>query len=109
MVKTVPVPDTGDSVVSGALDPREPSAPSVGPRVSVVTVALPARDAGPGLGLDVACGNRTMEDGKRSREGPRGGREEAWHVGLALRTRLLWLLSGLSSFLTRGWESTTQN
>lgn len=72
VVKTVPIPDTGDSVVSGALDAREPRAPSAGPRVSVVTVALPARDAAPGLGLGVACGNRTAEDGKRSRAGRRG-------------------------------------
>ena len=33
VVKTVPVPDTGDSVVSGALAPRELSAAAAGPRV----------------------------------------------------------------------------
>lgn len=52
VVKTVPVPDTGDSVVSGALNPRELSAPAAGPWVSVVTIVLPMRDVVQGLGLD---------------------------------------------------------
>lgn len=54
MVKTVPVPDTGDSVVSGALDPRELSAPPAEPRVSVVSVILPKRDGVQGLGLGLS-------------------------------------------------------
>lgn len=37
VVKTVPVPDTGDSVVSGALAPRGLSAAPAAPEGSVVT------------------------------------------------------------------------
>ena len=51
VVKTVPVPDTGDSVVSGALDPRELSALPAGPRVSMVSILPAKRDAVQGLGL----------------------------------------------------------
>lgn len=61
VVKTVPVPDTGDSVVSGALDPRKVSAPPAGLRVSGAHVIFPKRDTVSelGRGLSEHLGNVT--------------------------------------------------
>lgn len=51
VVKTVPVPDTGDSVVSGPLaPPRELGAAPALPEDSMATVLLPGRQAALSLG-----------------------------------------------------------